>query len=60
MQTIGYMLKSSICALQNGGGGKLLVQVVVLFLYPMFSVLLWLFAMVASFLYSSKEDVSKK
>ena len=59
MQTIGYMLKSPICALQNGGG-KLLVQVVVLFLYPMFSVLLWLFAMVASFLYSSKEDVSKK
>ena len=58
MQTIGYMLKSSICALQNGG--ELLVQVVVLFLYPMFSVLLWLFAMVASFLYSSKEDVSKK
>ena len=59
MQTIGYMLKSSICALQNRGG-KLHVQVVVLFLYPMFSVLLWLFAMVASFLYSSKEDVSKK
>ena len=46
-------MKSLICALQNGGG-KCFAQVVVLLLYPMYSVLLWLFAVVATFLWIQK------
>jgi hypothetical protein len=36
------------------GGGECFALVVVLLLYPMYSVLLWLFAIVVAFFYSDK------
>ena len=53
MQPTRYITKSLICALQNGGG-ECFALVVVLLLYPMYSVLLWLFAIVVAFFYSDK------
>ena len=52
-------MKSLICALQNGGG-KCFAQVVVLLLYPMYSVLLWLFAVVATFFIDTKVSSKQK
>lgn len=42
------------------GGGKCFAQVVVLLLYPMYSVLLWLFAVVATFFMDTKVSSKQK